>query len=782
MLAQQKPFQIFDFLSRLEKTEVVTLFQTGEPAEVEAKARRITERYPAEVFGWNVLGMVLLRQGESTMALPNLIKALALSPREADIHNNCGVAFLKLGRFDEAVSSFRQAVELRPDAVTSLNNLANALDAAGRPEEAVNVYTRSLAVDPDQARIHYNLGNLLKDLGKLEKARQHYERTIAIAPDHAYAMTNLALTLADLGRSDSAETLARSALLIDTDLIEAQNLLATLMLDRDAPGEALPWILRSLALEERLETKTLFATCVQRLPVSAMDAELIRLLVRALSEPWTRPNTLATFAARVLGSDQNLQRCLSRAEANWPAMMPVADLFGPDGPAALADNPLLASVLIAGPVCDLRLERFLTLARRALLDAVDLARPEKGSDPALLTFPAALARQCHINEYVFAQTPEETEQVTALRQSVLDALAQDRLCPPMWVVTLAAYEPLSSLPGAGRLVSDCWTEPVRAVVNQQVIEPARERDIQERIPELTPIRDTVSREVRHQYEENPYPRWITPAPTPCPTSLQTALRQRFPRMDMTPAPSGNRLDVLVAGCGTGQHSIETARRYSGAQVLAVDLSLASLGYAQRKTEECGLDNLEYAQADILGLGTMGRRFDLIESSGVLHHLGDPFAGWRVLTSLLRPGGFMRIGLYSQLARQSITRIRGALAASGETVSAQSIRDKRQSILASYAKDMEQITRLEDFFTASGCRDLLFHVQEHCLAIPAIKAYLDAEGLVFLGFDVTSKTLRAYHRSFPGDASATNLDNWHRFEQQHPDTFIEMYQFWLRKPA
>ncbi len=72
--------------------------------------------------------------------------------------------------------------------------------------------------------------------------------------------------------------------------------------------------------------------------------------------------------------------------------------------------------------------------------------------------------------------------------------------------------------------------------------------------------------------------------------------------------------MLIAGCGTGQQAIETAPRYSGARTLAVDLSLTSLAYALRKTRELGVPNLEYAQADILKLGAIGRTFDVIESS------------------------------------------------------------------------------------------------------------------------------------------------------------------------
>ena len=57
--------------------------------------------------------------------------------------------------------------------------------------------------------------------------------------------------------------------------------------------------------------------------------------------------------------------------------------------------------------------------------------------------------------------------------------------------------------------------------------------------------------------------------------------------------------ILIAGCGTGRHSIETATRFKSSKDLAIDLSLASLAYAQRKTEEFRIENIKYMQADIL---------------------------------------------------------------------------------------------------------------------------------------------------------------------------------------
>ena len=150
-------------------------------------------------------------------------------------------------------------------------------------------------------------------------------------------------------------------------------------------------------------------------------------------------------------------------------------------------------------------------------------------------------------------------------------------------------------------------------------------------------------------------------------------------------------------------------------MLAVDLSLSSLTYALRKTKELDFSNIEYAQADIMELGNLGRQFDLIECAGVLHHLDDPLAGWRILVNLLRPGGLMKIGLYSETARQDIISGRSLVAEKGYTASPEDIRRCRQDIIA-MAEDgnrkMEEICNKRDFFNLSNCRDLLFHVREH----------------------------------------------------------------------
>ena len=255
------------------------------------------------------------------------------------------------------------------------------------------------------------------------------------------------------------------------------------------------------------------------------------------------------------------------------------------------------------------------------------------------------------------------------------------------------------------------------------------------------------------------------------------LRSRFPLSPFRPLGDRAGVDILIAGCGSGEHSIGTARRYQGAKVLAIDLSLSSLAYAQRKTRELGLPNIEYAQADVLALGSIGRSFDVIEASGVLHHLSDPAAGWRELLKLLRPGGLMRVGLYSELARADIVAARQFIAERGFDATAADIRRCRQELLAT---PLRALTRYPDFFSISGCRDLLFHVQEHRLTIPQIKEFLDGERLAFLGFELHAGALQDYRMRYPNDRAMTDLECWDAFERERPDTFAGMYQFWCQR--
>ena len=583
------------------------------------------------------------------------------------------------------------------------------------------------------------------------------------------------------GKLTEARARFEQALALKPELVEALNNLAKLLMIEGNNDQALLVIRRALALNETEKGKTLFVECIKGLR-SISDGDDIRdLLIRALSEPWSRPAQFAIAAAPLIKLRSGIAELVTRVNRAWPKRLTAAELLGSSGLATLAEDRLLRCVLETDLICDVELERLLTTVRAALLD---LAMPADASEtvrPSVLEFYCALAKQCFINEYVFAHEAAELAKAHALRDALAGKLQAGTPTPAHWVAAVATYVPLHALPGAAALLEASWPEAVDEVLTLQLREPLEESQHRAAIPRATEIADTVSIAVRQQYEESPYPRWMKPAPVAPATNIDTYLRGLFPLAPLRLLGKRHGLQVLIAGCGTGQQSIEAALLYAEAQVLAIDLSRASLGYAKRKTVELGLKNIDYAQADILQLGTLGRSFDLIEASGVLHHLGDPMAGWRVLLSLLQPGGVMRVGLYSELARDHIVAARAHIAKQGYGQTADDIRRCRQDIMdVADGSLLKRTMAWRDFYSTSQCRDLLFHVQEHRLTVPEIAAFIADSGVTFLGFELDAWVLRKYRTRFPDDATMTDLASWHTFETENPRTFVGMYQFWIQK--
>lgn len=635
--------------------------------------------------------------------------------------------------------------------------------------------------------------------GQLAEAENCYRKLLAIDPNHFAGLHLLGIVAQQVGRSDLAARLIGAAIALhdqnpalqDTphpskptvpqhDLAAAHsNLSIALMALGELPA-ALKAIQHSLHIEETENAKLLFVGCLRNLTFIPDGIDLRDDLARAMSEPWGRPTDLARFAANLLKRSGVIGACIRQIAATWPRVPAQHELFSSTELAEICGDRLLCCLLQSSPVFDLELERFLTVVRRMILIAALGGVGPLAFGQGSLRFFCALAQQCFVNEYVFSWTDEEKLQAEGLRARLVETLATGASLPEPWLVAVAAYFPLASLPQADLLIKRRWSAPVAELVARQLREVHDERQLRALVPRLTAIDDGVSLAVKQQYEESPYPRWIKASPVGQ-TTIEAHLRQLFPLANIHNVVKTNGAEILVAGCGTGQHSIETARQFPGARVLAIDLSLSSLGYAKRKTRELRLKNLEYAQADIVKLQSIRRTFDVIEASGVLHHLADPMAGWRVLLAMLRPGGFMRIGLYSKLARQDLAAARMFIAQRGYGQSAEDVRRCRYE-LAGFGDGapLSGVVNWHDFFSTSPCRDLLFHVQEHQFTLPEIDNFLRQNQLEFLGFDLPGGTLQDFRRRFPNHGTMTDLALWHTFEVENRSLFTGMYQFWIRK--
>jgi SAM-dependent methyltransferase len=174
-----------------------------------------------------------------------------------------------------------------------------------------------------------------------------------------------------------------------------------------------------------------------------------------------------------------------------------------------------------------------------------------------------------------------------------------------------------------------------------------------------------------------------------------------------------------------------------------------------------------------------QKFDIIESVGVLHHMDEPMAGWRVLTDLLKPGGLMCIGLYSELARHHIAEVRKEITALRLGTSEADIRKFRQSLAESNDENHQLLTMSSNFFSLSMLRDLIFHVQEHRFTLPQIKKCLDELGLKFCGF-INKDAISNFRKLHGKNADIYDLALWHQYEESNPRAFATMYQFWCQK--
>jgi len=109
------------------------------------------------------------------------------------------------------------------------------------------------------------------------------------------------------------------------------------------------------------------------------------------------------------------------------------------------------------------------------------------------------------------------------------------------------------------------------------------------------------------------------------------------------------LAILVAGCGTWQAAKYAVCR-PDARIVGIDVSATSIACTEALKRKYGLTNLEIRQLPLEEVGGLGRRFDLIVCSGVLHHLVDPDAGLRALRSVLKDDGAMHLMVYAPFGR------------------------------------------------------------------------------------------------------------------------------------
>lgn len=206
-----------------EINKVLFSYNSGKLDLAEKQARSFIIKYPNHVFGWNILGAVLVQSCRKLDAIDCWKRGAELDPKNATLQSNLGVAFQELGRLGEAEVYSREAVRLKPDFAEAHSNLGNTLQELGSLCEAEACYREAIRLKPEFAEAHSNLGITLKELGRLREAEACYRETIRLKPNYAKAHSNLGIVLRDLGHQEKAEASYREAIRLKPDYVEAYS-------------------------------------------------------------------------------------------------------------------------------------------------------------------------------------------------------------------------------------------------------------------------------------------------------------------------------------------------------------------------------------------------------------------------------------------------------------------------------------------------------------------------------------------------------------------------------
>jgi SAM-dependent methyltransferase len=238
-------------------------------------------------------------------------------------------------------------------------------------------------------------------------------------------------------------------------------------------------------------------------------------------------------------------------------------------------------------------------------------------------------------------------------------------------------------------------------------------------------------EVRAFYESHPYP---------APLKSLDQHRELYRNPDRRRALSfllwptqaqRTKREILVAGCGTSQAALH-AMREPDAHVTGIDISEASLRHTRELQRKYDLRNLDLHRLAVEEVGELGRAFDEVVCTGVLHHLSDPDVGLRSLRSVLAPDGAMHVMVYAAYGRAGIYMMQDYCRLLGVRATDEELRGLGD-LIGTLSDDHpigEVVRRAKDFRRPNALADALLHPLDRAYTVPQLYAWLDRCGLKF----------------------------------------------------
>jgi TolB-like protein/Tfp pilus assembly protein PilF len=214
------------------------------------------QRVPTFARGHATLARAFLARYEHTSdpawagrARDQMMEALRLDPRDAEVRDALARLYMDTGRIPEALEEVRQALETRPQADHLHRLMANLLVEAGDPEGAIREARRAVALR-DWHQNHYTLGYVLYRAGRFPEAAVAFRRVTALRPDNAWAFISLGASLHEAWQVGEAEAAYRKAMAADPSAASlAWTNLGALFSETDRVSPAVDAFRRAIALE-----------------------------------------------------------------------------------------------------------------------------------------------------------------------------------------------------------------------------------------------------------------------------------------------------------------------------------------------------------------------------------------------------------------------------------------------------------------------------------------------------------------------------------------------------
>ena len=633
----------------------------------------------------------------------------------------------------------------------------------GNIQEARKYYENFINKGFLDHRVFSNYGMILLNLGQLQKAEIFTRKAIEINPNYAMAYSNLGKIFQSLGELQKAEIFTRKAIEIDPNFAMANFNLGNIRKDLGKREDSLDSYLRVIELNPKyVYTFSAITDLLRYSDPSQFDKKKLKKILNLCLEKKDLSHKDLFPAFNFLYKNYLITN-LEKSGCTFSKV----DL--------ITSNKSIMNAMEKIIFCDPELEKVLKSFRKEICNKV--SKEENDINEHELEFIIGLGKQCFINEYVYSVSKEENINL----QIIIEKLRKGEI-NEINISMLSCYFPLYKLINDLPLLQSFHSssKTCTQLMQLQVKEPLRENELSKEIKKLGTFKDDITQKVQSQYEENPYPRWrFIRFFRNYKISIKEAINNEISPNRININLTNKQPKVLIAGCGTGKQILQ-ALKYENSVITAIDLSLSSLAYAKRKLDELGINNVELVQMDILEIGLLGKSFDIIECGGVLHHMDNPSKGLELLLGVLKKNGFLKLGLYSELARKEIVTARNYIKKMKLKPTESNIRFFREKIFSGEIDNLNKLKISEDFFSLSQCRDLCFHAKEHRFTINQLIEILNDHKLTFLGFFLPQQLKNLYLNSFPKDKQQTKLENWAEFETKYPLTFSAMYQFWVCK--